>query len=69
MTNYWTVSEFPDCTRYQAFDGPVTGSLTPADEIDGMTISQAVRTLESMYPVVQAWRESRVIICRREATE
>jgi len=68
MKNHWIVSEYRDTIMYEQVDyvPKPYSSLVLADEIDGLTQSQAVKVLESMFESVKS-RPGRYpqIFCKR----
>ncbi len=67
MKNHWIVSQHRDTVIYEQVDYvPLPqSSRTLADEIDGMSRSRAVRTLETMFDQVSTVNGSNRIFCKR----
>jgi hypothetical protein len=54
MKNHWSVSEIkPGVFAYRAWENPVSGSLLPADELEGKGFSEAVKFLRTQFADVR----------------
>ena len=69
MIKHWSVTENENGIDaiYSGWENPVGGSLTPADEIDGLTPARAAKELETIYDSVKltASKYYPTIICRK----
>ena len=67
MKHHWIVSEHRDTVIYEQVDYvPLPqSSRVLADEIDGMSKSRAMRTLETMFDYVSTVTGSNRIFCKR----
>ena len=66
MKHHWIIYENRDTVTYEQVDyvPQPHSSRTLADEIDGMSKSRAIRTLENMYEQVITVDRSNRIFCK-----